>query len=837
MTTAETTARIRTEISEGWSVVARNGRQVPAAIRGRSIPATVPGVVHTDLLAAGLIDEPYHDDNERLQAWIGSTDWTYRTRASLPAGDHDRIDLVIGGLDTIARVAIDGTEVLRTANQHRSYRVPLGGQHRAGDEVDLQVAFDAPVPAADAASLALGYRPHVNHHPYNAIRKMACSFGWDWGIDSSTSGIWRPIAFEAWSVGRLDTVGVSADVDGHDGVLTARVVVERARTEELDVVLTVEGGPAVQARLGADPASHGAVSLQVRVPDAPLWWPRGYGAQPLATARVELRRAVDGTLLDAWEQKVGFRTVELEVTPDEAGTPFTIVVNGQPIAVRGANWIPDDAFPHRVDRARYAARLEQAEYAGLTLIRVWGGGIYESDDFYAEADERGILVWQDFLLACAAYAEEEPLRSEIEAEAREAVTRLAVHPSLVILNGNNENIWGFEEWNWQHRLDGATWGAHYYYELFPAIVAELAPHVAYTPGSPYSPGTIAGGDGPAQNAEAHGTMHIWDLWNQKDYPHYRDYRPRFVAEFGWQAPPTWSTMTGAIHDDPLTPESPGMLVHQKAIDGNVKLTDGLIAHFPLPNEMGAWHWAMQLNQALAIRTAIEWYRSLRPHCMGTVVWQLNDCWPVTSWAAIDGDGRPKPLLHALRHAHADRLVTVQPDGDGLRVAVVNDHPEPARDTLRISRRTLSGETLAVHEVEVDLGPHDSISVSLPPDIAHPVHAAGELVIAEWGDARAVWLFAEFRDVDLGPPTWRIDIEPGASADRATVLLTADTLACEVVLEIDRVHPDARAFDGMLTVLPGETVRIPVALPPGVSASAITPAIIRTANELVAGGRS
>lgn len=821
----------RVDLTEGWQLSARAGRIVPEALRGRSIPATVPGVVHTDLLAAGEIDDPYLDDNESRYAWIGSTDWSYRTTATLPEGEHDRVDLVIGGLDTVAAVSLDGEVVLRSANQHRSFRVAV--PQSATGSVDIAVDFSAPIPAADAASLALGYRPHVNHHPYNALRKMACSFGWDWGIDTSTSGIWRPIALEAWSVARLDVVLPSTRVDGADGVASFTVKVERSRDDDLEVVVQLAGQSVVV------PVHGTSAQVEVRVPDADLWWPRGYGAPALHPTTVELRTVAAGASLGTWSRELGFRTIELTVEPDEHGTPFTIVVNGQPIAVRGANWIPDDAFPHRVTRERYADRLEQAEFAGLNLIRVWGGGIYESDDFYAETDARGILVWQDFLLACAAYAEEEPLRSEIEAEAREAVTRLASHPSLAILNGNNENIWGYEEWNWQHRLDGATWGAHYYYELFPAIVNQLAPHVAYTPGSPYSPGTIAGGDGPAQNAESHGTMHIWDLWNQKDYPHYRDYRPRFVAEFGWQAPPTWSTLVDAIHDDPLTPESPGMLVHQKAIDGNVKLTDGLVAHLRLPNEMRAWHWAMQLNQAVAIRTAIEWYRSLRPHCMGTVVWQLNDCWPVTSWSAVDGNGRPKPLLYALRSAHADRLVTVQPDGEGLRVALVNDHGTAATGALRLTRRSVDGAVLAEWSAEYELPAHDSQSVAVPDEIAHTAASAHEFVVAEWAGERGLWFFAEYRDQPLTQPELRIAVTDAPADGHAhrtvSVSISSDVLVRDFVLEVDRVHPEARALAGLVTLLPGETMTIPVRLPAGVPADALRDtSLVRTANELVAG---
>ncbi|WAB84994.1 glycoside hydrolase family 2 protein [Microcella daejeonensis] len=824
------------DITEGWTLELAAGRTVPTELAGRTIPAAVPGTVHTDLLAAGLIPDPYLDDNERLLAWIGSADSVYRTRVALTPTElaHERIDLAFDGLDTIASVRLGGTEVLRTANQHRSYRVDARGAIDAG-ALAIEVAFSAPVPAADAASLSLGYRPHVNHHPYNALRKMACSFGWDWGIDTATSGIWRPVRVEAWSVARLSELRLSPAVDGADGVVDVVVEVERsgaagAAESALEVLVSV-GGVERSIPIAAGDSTGTA---RLVVADARLWWPRGYGEQELYDAVVTLVDA-DGVVRDRRDRRIGFRFVEIDDIADELGTPFVLVVNGQRIVVRGANWIPDDAFPHRVDRARYAERLAQAEFANINLLRVWGGGIYEHDDFFAEADERGILTWQDFLLACAAYSEEEPLRSEIEAEAREAIIRLADHPSLVMMNGNNENIWGYEEWNWQHRLEGRTWGAGYYYDLFPALVSELAPHVRYTPGSPFSPRTVAGDDGPAQNAPDHGTMHIWDLWNEKDYPHYRDYRPRFVAEFGWQAPAAWATIERSIHDEPLTPESPGMIVHQKAIDGNVKLTDGLVAHLPLPNDMRQWHWAMQLNQATAIRTGIEWFRSLTPHCMGTVVWQLNDCWPVTSWSAVDGDGRPKPLLFALRRAHADRLVTIQPEGDALRVAVVNDSVHAVDDEVRIARLAFDGTVIDEWTQRARLPAHDAVSLMVPDALGRPGDRGAELLVAEWGGERALWFFAEYRDSAL--PAAVIDREivaaPGEPADRVVVRVTARTLVRDLTLAVDTVHPDARALDGLIDLLSGESVDITVTLPAGTDPAALLDdSVLQTANQLL-----
>ena len=822
MTSEYPVVPIRRPLTGEWTLRALGG-PVPAEIRAETIKATVPGSVHTDLLAAGLIPDPYLDDNEALLSWIGVTDWRYATTFSWSSVDADQIELVFEGLDTIASIELNGHQVGHARNMHRTYRFDVQPLLTQGLN-ELSVTFASPIKHADTASLELGYRPHVNHHPYNAIRKMASSFGWDWGIDTSSSGIWRPVYLESWSRARLSQVRPVPTVAGDDGLLDVHVELSRVSQETM-LVRAMVG--AVHAEFEI-PAGETVGMVSLRVPEVARWWPRGYGDQPLYGLEVSL--IADDDTVDLVNKRIAFRTVSFDTTPDAAGTPFTIVINGQPVFVRGANWIPDDAFPHRVDRARYERRIEQAEFANINLIRVWGGGIYESDDFYDLCDERGMLAWQDFLLACAAYAEEEPLRSEIEAEAREAVTRLGSHPSLVVLNGNNENLWGYEEWNWKLRLEGKSWGAGYYYDLFPAIVADLAPHVGYTPGSPFSPDRTRHPNDPEN-----GTMHIWDLWNQRDYPAYREYTPRFVAEFGWQGPPTWPTLTASISDAPLTPESPGMLVHQKAMEGNAKLTDGLIPHLPLPNNIVDWHWAMSLNQATAISTAIEHFRSLQPHCMGAIVWQLNDCWPVTSWAAIDGYGRPKPLLYALRHAYADRIVTIQPRDGGLAAIVVNDSPVAWAGDVLIRRLTLNGTVLAEHTATVDVPTRATSAVPIPSTVSTPSNPANELLQAGLSEVRGNWFFAEYRDSALGPAGLVTSVE--RSERGYTVRVTARTLARDVTLLVDKLDVEATVDNALVTLLPGETVEFAVTTKNDFEAGEFArPEVLRSANQLLTAAR-
>lgn len=805
-----------------WQVRPTAG-PVPEELLGAfPIPAVVPGTVHTDLMARGLIEDPYEDSNELAIGWIGSTGWVYTTEVA-PFGDEaERVDLVLDGVDTVAEIRMTGATLGHTSNQFRSYRFDVTGRTR--ETATLEVEFTAPVPYADAMSLELGYRPQVNKHPYNTMRKMASNFGWDWGPDLSTCGLWRGARLHAWSTARLAAVHPLATLEGADGHVRLRIEVERTTPgegETLGLEVRLAGSLSV-LELGPG-MTRGEWDLVV--PDVEVWQPVGRGVQALHDLEVELTDG-SGTRLDRWRGEVGFRTVELDTTADEVGHRFTLRVNGEDVFVRGANWIPDDAFPHRVGPERYRRRLEQAAAANINLLRVWGGGLFETEEFYEICDELGILVWQDFPFACAAYAEEEPMWSEVEAEARENIPRLAAHVSLVLWNGSNENLVGFADWGWPARLEGRTWGLRYYTDLLPRLVAELDGSRPYIPSSPWSVD-----DSLHPNDVDNGSTHLWRVWNDLDYTHLRDYRTRFAAEYGWQAPATWSALKESISDDPLTPESPGMWNHQKALGGNDKLTDGLVPHLRLPDSMEDWHWAMQLNQALALEVGITHLRSLAPLCAGSVVWQLNDMWPVTSWAIIDGYGREKPAYYALRHAYAERLVSVQPRGDGLVVAISNDSPEPWEEKLVLTRRAFDGSVISSSVEEIRVEARGTALVPIGAEVAAAAEPTAEFIVAEYGAERGTWFFEELRDLDLAEEDLSTTVS--RTGDGYNISVTAHNLVLHLTLLADKVDPDAQVEDTLETLLPGETTVVHVRTQHEVDGAELTaPQVLRTANQLV-----
>jgi len=854
----------RTTLDGTWTVEAVSGPAGSERFRD-PVAAEVPGCVHTDLLRAGLIPDPFDGDGEAETQWIGDTVWRYRRTFAWAAPDETRHDLVADGLDTLATIELNGVVVATTANQHRSYRFPVGHLLRPGTN-ELVVTFDAPVPAAERLSaLHGGELPHVNHHPYNALRKNASNFGWDWGVDVATSGIWKSIGIESWSGVRIAAVRPLVDVDGTTGVLTTHVEVEHAGSTGafaqaigsapvasadgdgpvgLEARITVAPHRASAAspvtdtvppgRAASRPVVDGSATIRVEVPDVAVWWPRGEGDQPLYDVRVAVGD-------DVWTGRVGFRTVTLDTAADAGGAPFLLRVNDRPVIVRGANWIPDHAFLTEMTPERYAARIDDAVAANVNLLRVWGGGIYESDDLYDRCDELGVLVWQDFLFACAAYAEEPWLADEVEPEVREAVTRLSPHPSLVVWNGNNENLVAYAEWGWRPSLVGRTWGNGYYRSLLPSIVAELDPTRPYTPGSPFSFDEYL-----TPNDPRNGSVHIWDVWNQLDYTAYRDWQPRFVAEFGFQGPPAWSTLAAVVHDEPLDPDGHEMLVHQKAHEGNRKLADGMRGHLPTPASIDDWHFAAQLNQAHAIRFGMEWFRSRTPDNTGMIVWQLNDDWPVVSWALVDHAGIRKPVWYAVRHAYQPVLLTVQPGSSGAAVAagavsaagaagaldvvLVNASGAPVSDEVTVSRVAFDGTVLASSSFLLAAGPADAARVSLPDDLAVPGDAGSEVLVVTGAGTRSVVDLTEVVDQLFAPSP--LEASVASTADGARVTVTATSYARDVSLFPDRVDARARVDEGLVSLLPGESVVFTVTGAPGIDAEALVgPLVLRHAGQL------
>lgn len=639
------------------------------------IPATVPGSIHTDLIAAGVIKDISIDGKEQDQFWIWKTDTEYSTTLERDSRPGNKT-LIFYGLDTICTVFVNGIEKLKTKNMHRSYRLDITSELASGD-VELKVTFKAPLTDAEDEIGKVGNfyaRPY--EMPYNYQRKMACSYGWDWGPITVSSGIWKKVELQRWDDAYIHDCAITTTVENGVPSINYQVRIGGVyKGKSIRVSVVDESGNCIFEEEHLLISGHIRAMRDVRL--AELWHPRGRGAQTLYSFNVELIDS-NRSIVESKSKRVGFRRVELdtslvsqEVSGKDSKHMFAIKINGERLWIRGANWIPDDPFPTRITKDRYRQRINDMLEVNINGIRVWGGGLYESDDFYDLCDEAGIVVWQDFLFACAAYPETDEMFAEVTAEVDENVRRLSSHPSLVIWCGGNECIEGYQYWGWKEQLQDTPWGETFYRRTIPGILADLDQSRPYIPGSP-----IATHSEDVKNFDS-GTNHIWDVWNEIGYERYEQYSPSFAAEFGFNGPGSWSMLTRAIGQDNLDSRTPEVAYHQRAFDGMTKIANGLKREFAAPPVSGhSWYFAASLDQARAVEIGLKHFRSLYETCSGSILWQFNDMWPAISWAVLDYTGFRKLAWHAMKAAYRPRTICVGRVDQGAQVTVVNDVSQP-----------------------------------------------------------------------------------------------------------------------------------------------------------------
>jgi beta-mannosidase len=807
-------ARIEKGLATPRALEIASEAQVNPRLIGESFDAVVPGDVHTDLQRHELIENPHLGLNEFKSQWIGRCNWDYSTSfevTELAAFNQ----LVFGGLDTIAEVYLNDQHILSARDMHLSYTVDVNMLLRLGSN-QLRVVFESQEDWAEAREKEIGSYPNAYSDPTNQIRKMACNYGWDWGPTLVTVGIWRPVQLVQWNQVRMENLIVNPTVVS--GVPTILVSGELLGTGECRIEIAHRGEILKTLRpAGAE------FSGSIEIPGLELWWPIGYGNQPLYDFEIRLTDNA-GQLIEAVEKRLGFRSVELVSEPDKNGKSFEIRINGTRIWVRGANWIPDHTSLNQVTPQRYRKRIQDALDANMNLLRIWGGGIFESEDFYRVCNELGILVWQDFLFACAAYPEDDFNSSLIEQEVVQAVTRLSSHCSLVIYNGSNENIWGYFDWGWQDPLANCSWGLGYYLDLIPSVISKLDKTRPYQPSSPWS-GTME----IHPNDPNHGTAHLWEPWNRQDYITYLDEVPRFVTEYGYQSPAAHSTLQKALGQSELWEDSEGMKAHQKALNGKGKLHRGLDLRFPLLSEnFDAWHYQTQLEHARALNIGIRHLRSHHDVSAGSVIWQLNDCWPAVSWAMIDFDGKRKPAWHLVRRAYASQIVSFTKQHERECVALVNDSNQAWATRVTISRAKLDGSSVVVQEEQVSISAGSHLLVPLTFDVEQ-LDAANEFLVVDADGDRSLKFIAEDSALAYVPPEFELTVSK--TSDGVEVVVKAKTLLRELCIFVDRIEDQAEISNQALTLLAGESETLAVVTTkPQLFTEAAIRAVMRSAGE-------
>lgn len=696
-----------------FNVMTLNQWKFKACDESEWLPAQVPGCVHTDLLKNGIIPDPFYGTNEHDLQWIDKKDWEYETSFDVDSNlnAQSRIELVFDGLDTYADVYVNGAKVLSADNMFRSWRIDVKSQLKDSGNV-IKIRFRSPIQEDLPKLEKLGYPLPASNDQSEVggmgeqkvsifARKAPYHYGWDWGPRFVTSGIWREARIEAWSEVRLDDVFIRQDEVTAELARVTAVATIAAEHAWQGVFRVSAGGQTWEQDVRLEEGRH-SVELSLELAEPKLWWCRGLGEAHLYSFHAELAEA-ERTVS---EKKVrsGLRSVKLVREQDSRGTSFYIELNGTPVFAKGANHIPNDSFITEVTAERYRHEIASAAESNMNMLRVWGGGIYEEDVFYDLCDEYGLMVWQDFMFACSMYPGDEAFLENVRLEAEENLVRLRNHPSIVLWCGNNEidSAWAhYEEkggWGWKQdyteELREKIWSDYekVFHEILPEVVTDYAPGAEYWPSSPL----VSLSHDKEQHANpstTSGDIHYWGVWhNTEPFDNYNVYVGRFMSEYGFQSFPEPKTVRTYAEDRDMELESKVMLAHQKNGAGNRLIKSYMDQYYNEPKDFEAFLYMSQIQQAEAMKTAIEAHRRNKPYCMGTLYWQMNDCWPVASWAGMDYLGRWKALQYVAKRCFRDVSLSIESKEQEIRVHLVSDISEAVQGTLKVQLFDFNGKS-------------------------------------------------------------------------------------------------------------------------------------------------
>jgi beta-mannosidase len=692
----------------------------------------VPGDVHTTLLGAGRLQDPFYGRQEEDAAWVEDREWWYRFSFEAPAPPSEtgeRLLLVFHGLDTFVTLWLNGERLGEHRNMFREAVFDVTRRLRPGAANVLALCFHPPL----RQQLPPPPDPWGRNQERVSMRKAQYGYGWDWGPRLPTVGAWRPIELlrqkrAALRGVRFSTLDLSRDATA--ALVSVRVEVDSFAAEGpvQALIRLVDGERTVAEATLSPPAGNGETGADAYlvVENPRLWWTHDLGEPHLYELETVLLQGGQGAEVetDRRSQPVGIRHLVLDQSPDpeEPGSRFfRFVLNHVPLFARGANWIPADSFVGALDAERYALLLGKAREANMNMMRVWGGGIYEHDAFYDLCDQLGMLVWQDFMFACASYPEEPPeFVAEVEAEARYQVRRLRSHPSLALWCGNNENQWIYDGLHWQNKRNRVP-GQLYYDDILPRVISELDGMTPYWPGSPY------GGDD--HNGQTDGDVHDWYVWHggfprrfgeptrrentpeAVSYVRYAEDMGRFISEFGMHAAPVAETLRRVVPEEELYLHSPTLDHHNKDEPKN-KGDNLMLAVTGLPSGLDEYVDFSMIAQAEGLKFGIEHFRRRKPHCSGTLFWQLNDCWPCLSWSVLDYYGFGKAGYFYSRRFYAPVLASFAGSADGaVELWITNDTLEPVRDVAHVRLATFEGTSIWQTEVEFAVPPNSSQAVA------------------------------------------------------------------------------------------------------------------------------
>ena len=794
--------------------------------------AKVPGTIHQDLLNHNRIPNPFYGMNEEAVQWVENEDWMYRTSFVVTEEqlNRDAAVLELDGLDTYADVFLNGALILRSDNMFVGHKVPVKSVLRKGEN-RLLIRFRSAVKEALPQWETNGFDyPADNDHSSKRVsiytRKAPYSYGWDWGIRLATCGIWRPVRLVFSDVARIEDYYVrQASVSASKADVDNRLEITNVTSQPVSALLkvayhyTASDTKEVQKQIELRPGEN-TVSLPVMVDNPHLWMPNGWGEPSLYKFTASV--SVDGVEVASQERQVGLRSIRVVMVDDEHGKSFYFEVNGHPMFAKGANFIPDDALLPNVTPERYKRIFEDVKAANMNMLRVWGGGIYEDDKFYDEADRNGILIWQDFLFACTTYPHDPLFLKRVEAEAEYNIKRLRGHASLAMWCGNNEIYEGVRYWGWKNKYTAEAFAEMnrgydvLFRQLLPDMVKRFDSDRFYMHGSPYE----ANWGRPESWKIA--DSHNWGTWyGRKPFESFDSEIPRFMSEYGFQAFPEMKTIRTFAEEKDFELESPVMNAHQKATIGNALIKQTMGLYYKVPAKFEDLVYVGLVLQGQGMRHGIEAHRRNRPYCMGSLFWQLNDSWPVVSWSSIDYYGNWKAMQYQSQRAFAPVLINAIKEGDDLCVYLISDELQD-RDDVRLTvelmdfdgkshgKWTQNGKLTAntsmlflKKRVDEFLSKQDAATSFL----RFTLKAKNGAALAD-----EVFYFAYPKDQKL--PEARIETSVKKRGEAIEMTLKTDKLARDIFIEVP--VQGVRFSDNFFDLLPGQRKKITITSPEGYS---------------------
>ena len=677
---------IITALDSNWSFRTINSKT--------SHPATVPGNIYSDLIDNSIIEDPFIGHNEFKLQWVSDSTWIYQTRFDVSSTilNKENIDLNFEGLDTYAQVYLNDSLILSSNNAFRNYKVPVKDLVLLNNS--LSIKFTPTHIKEEIEKNKLGYTLPEGRRIFT--RKAQFQYGWDWGPSLNTIGIWKGVSLNAWNDAKIEHVYLKKKSYTKDQAkITAKITLSDPPKEPTLIVLSIAGKDFSLPIQAGNEKKEFDVPLTIDNPK--FWWPHNLGEPYLYEVDIKLRKGA--VVTDNVKVNHGVRNVSLISDDDQYGQSFYFMINGIPVYMKGANYIPQHSLQNRVTNAHYENLLQDVVDANMNMLRVWGGGIYENNIFYDLCDRKGILVWQDFMYACAMYPGDEPFLRNAEKEAEDQLLRLRNHPSIVLFCGNNENSEGWHRWGWQNGKTKAQkdkiWAD--YLKLFDSILPNQV--AKYTDVDYWESSPKYGRGNPKYQSE--GDAHDWWVWHDA-YPfeHFEDFVPRFMSEFGFQSFPSADVMKFINQSDGIQIDTKAIRSHQKHHRGFELIDLYMGRDYLIPDNDEDYIFLSQLVQARGMRIGIEAHRRAKPYNMGTLYWQLNDCWPGISWSSIDHFGNWKALHYEAKDAFENVLISFERHNDRVHVYIVNDLITSLDESLEMKLIDFDGNVLWIASKQI-----------------------------------------------------------------------------------------------------------------------------------------